>query len=69
MANPEKGNRFVEGYKTLNKFTFVGFLGVAAVGAAFAPSLIAPAPTLAAIDGAQIVALHTWQNRNKAKSA
>lgn len=65
MPSPENSSRFIEGYKKLNKFTFVGFLGVAAAGALFAPSIVAPALTLVVIDGVQIIALNAWQNRKK----
>lgn len=66
MANPERGG-FVESYKKLNELTLVGALGVAIVGAFFAPSLVAPAIAFAAFDGAQIVAINEYQKRKERK--
>lgn len=68
MTSPERGG-IIEGYKKLNKITLTGALGVAFAGAFFAPAIVWPALTLAAIDGAQIVGINKYQNwRERGKS-
>lgn len=64
MGSPE-GSRVIEGYKNWNKLTLKLSLGFALFGAFFAPALIAPALTMAAIDGGQIILINKYQNKNK----
>jgi len=66
MANPERGG-IVEGYKKLNKLTMSGALGVAVIGAFFAPALIVPALAWAVVDGGQIVAINKYQSWKEKK--
>lgn len=66
MANPESGG-IIEGYKKINKITMTGALGVAVVGALFAPALIAPALAIAAVDGAQIIGIDKYQKWREGK--
>ena len=60
-GNPEVRRRSLETYKNFNKFTHAGALGVAIL----VPALAVPALTLAAVDGAQIIAINEF---NKKKS-